>query len=144
MDSLHWTWAVKTRICMAIFLVLFSCVFCLAGDPVVPRNRVTEIDKVPQHLKVQEEIYEYINRLLAYQDSNFTLFGEDAVGADSSATIYLSQKYSDSAMFVVTATVKSDTAHSISAQVLSDSSFWVKADSAGLSFYWIAVGVKGD
>jgi hypothetical protein len=122
---------------LIISLLLATAVF--AADPITPRFRVTEIDKLPQHQNVQRETYEYINMLKSDLDSNYQLYAMDTVGTDSSDTVYLSSKY---LVYVVAPSVMSDIAHSISWQFLSDSSFAVKADSSDLPYSWIAIGVK--
>jgi len=92
---------------------------------------------------VQDELYEYINRLLAFQDSNFTQFAIDTLDAGGFDTVYLGTKYLSVTSYVVVPSLRGlATGYSISWQILSDSSFAVAAEVGDSVYSWIAIGAK--
>lgn len=83
-------------------------------------------------------------QMQAYDDSHYVQWGDDTVDAAGYDTVYLDDKYIDSASWVVTGNrgnISSGATPFVFA-VLSDSSFAVRAVQTGVAYYWQAVGVK--
>lgn len=129
------------KLSLLIISLLTASLF--AGEPITPRQRLTEAEKVvEQSIRVQTEIYEYLNLLKGYIDSTYVLQGIDTLDGSGEATVYLREKYGDANYSVAPAVIALGNAYSISWWPLSDSSFAVKAEVADSAFSWLAIGVK--
>lgn len=126
-----------------LIISLLCCQVALAGDPIQPRERITEVDRVEQHTRVQAEMFEYLNLLKGYQDSTFVLQDIGTLSAAGTDTVFLSEKYTSIASYVINANVRAGAnAFAICVWPLSDSSFAVKAATGDSLYHWSTIGVK--
>lgn len=112
------------------------------GTSIRPSTRVTEVDKVDQHWRVQEEIYRHLSEGTTFDRTHFSWFDEATTNAAGLDTIYLPFKFSSSDFSVqITAT----TVSLVAAVPLSDSSvsvalFDYDGNGHAVGYYWRVEG----
>ena len=115
-------------------LLAISCLFIVWALPTVgsvirPTMRVTEVDRVDQHVRVQEEIYRYLSEGNTFDKAHFTWNDTATTNAAGYDTVYLGFHYASDNFFPV---AMPTTVSLIAAFPISDSSFVVALfDAAG-------------
>ena len=116
-----------------------------ANSNIRPKNRVTEPERVEQHLRVQDEIYTNLSRLLTYQDSADIHWGIDTVAAGASTiVVQIGSHYASQASYAAIVTMETQADIPLWCSGHTDSCFTVNNNVANptITFSWITVGVK--
>lgn len=115
-------------------LLAISCFFIVWALPTVgsvirPTMRVTEVDRVDQHVRVQEEIYRYLSEGSSFDKAHFTWNDTATTNSAGFDTVYLNFHFTSDNFFPI---AMPTTVSLIAAFPISDSSFVVALfDAAG-------------
>jgi hypothetical protein len=126
------------------WVLLLISPLLIASSVIRPTTRITEPNKVEQHILVQEEIYRHLSSLKGYQDSTFIQWGFTSFDTSLIKIINLKVRY-QSSDYAVIVSPEGACDYPIYCTDFTDSSFSVNNQGdnpSGLGFSWIAVGVR--
>lgn len=134
MSSIKW---------ILLIISSFAIVANGANSNIRPQNRITEPDRVEQHLRVQDEIYKNLSRLLTYQDSNCVRWGVDSATAAGTKEIKFGVQYTTASTYAAVITEETEVTFGLFCSDHTDTTFVVNnPNGVTVRFSWITAGVK--
>jgi hypothetical protein len=122
---------------LSFALLLCGNVLFAESQAIRPTQKVTEVEKIDQHLRVQDEIYQNLSKVLPNT-------GVDSC-ASGTKVVRFSPKYPSATTYVPLVSVRgyalADTGK-VCVAATTDSSFTVFGSPATVKFYWTTIGVK--